>query len=52
MRRLEADGNVFLLLQVAFTELALTTFSSFIGVFFSSLLIGGAVGACLSLIHI
>ena len=27
--------------EVAFTELAITTFSSFIGVFFSSLLIGG-----------
>jgi NhaP-type Na+/H+ or K+/H+ antiporter len=51
MRRLEADGNVFLLLQVAFTELALTTFSSFIGVFFSSLLIGGAVGACSAMLH-
>ena len=51
MRRLETDGNVFLLLQVAFTELALTTFSSFIGVFFSSLLIGGAVGACSAMLH-
>ena len=37
--------------EVAFTELAITTFSSFIGVFFSSLLIGGAVGACSAMLH-
>ena len=41
----------FCCVQVAFTELALTTFSSFIGVFFSSLLIGGAVGACSAMLH-